>query len=102
MEQSYSVPLQKLVQQFHMKPIYQAPDYEKIQITVVDVNRPALQLAGFFEHFEPMRLQVIGLVETTYLEELTHEQRLVAFDRYFCSKFQRSLLPEADSRWRNA
>ncbi|MDD3165634.1 MAG: HPr(Ser) kinase/phosphatase, partial [Oscillospiraceae bacterium] len=47
---------------------------------------PALQLAGFFEHFEPMRLQVIGQVETTYLEELTHEQRLVAFDRYFCFK----------------
>ena len=57
--------------------------FEKIQVIVEDVNRPALQLTGFFEHYEPARLQVIGLVEDTYLHGLTPEQRVIAFDRLF-------------------
>ena len=83
MEQTYCVPLHKLAEEFDLTPIYQAPDYNCIQIMAVDLNRAGLQLSGFFEYFEPMRIQIIGLVETTYLQELTHEQRLIAFDRYF-------------------
>ena len=39
------------------------------------MNRPGLQLAGFFDYFDDKRLQVIGRVETTYLEGLTSEER---------------------------
>lgn len=59
----YTVSLQHLTEEFKLEMLFQASDFEKIQIIVEDVNRPALQLAGFFEHFEPARLQVIGLVE---------------------------------------
>ncbi len=78
---TYMVSLQHLTGEFKLEMLYQATDFEKIQIIVEDVNRPALQLTGFFEHFEPARLQVLGLVETTYLGGLTPEQRLVTFDR---------------------
>ena len=57
MEQFYRVPLRQLVEEFNLKVIYQAPDYEQIQITAVDINRAGMQLTGFFEYFEPMRLQ---------------------------------------------
>ena len=83
MEQFYRVPLRQLVEEFNLKVIYQAPDYDQIQITAVDINRAGMQLTGFFEYFEPMRLQAIGFVENTYLQEMTHEQRLIAFDRFF-------------------
>ncbi len=79
----YTVSLQHLSEEFKLEMLYQSSDFEKIQIAVEDVNRPALQLAGFFEHFEPARLQVIGLVEETYLAGMNHEQRVVAFDRLF-------------------
>ena len=79
----YTVSLQHLTEEFKLEMLFQASDFEKIQIIVEDVNRPALQLAGFFEHFEPARLQVIGLVEDTYLAGLTPEQRVVTFDRLF-------------------
>lgn len=82
-EQFYRVPLHQLVEEFNMTVLYQAPDYDKIQITAVDINRAGMQLTGFFEYFEPMRLQAIGFVENTYLTEMTHEQRLIAFDRFF-------------------
>ena len=48
-----------------------------------DVTQPGLQLAGFFDHFEPMRLQVIGTVETTYLYKVSPEERRIIFDRFF-------------------
>ncbi len=79
----HTVSLQHLSQEFKLEMLYKATDFEKIQVTVEDVNRSALQLTGFFEHFEPARVQVIGLVEDTYLAGLSHEQRVVTFDRLF-------------------
>ena len=79
----HTVSLQHLSQEFKLEMLYQASDFDKIQITVEDVNRSALQLTGFFEHFEPARIQVIGLVEDTYLAGLSQEQRVVTFDRLF-------------------
>ena len=80
MNRIYSVPLTELVSVFDLKPLYKATDYDKIRITVDDVSRPGLQLAGFFDHFEPMRLQVLGNVETSYLQKLSSEQRAIIFD----------------------
>ncbi len=95
---TYMVSLQHLTREFKLEMLFQSSDFEKIQIIVEDVNRPALQLAGFFEHFEPARLQVIGLVEDTYLAGLTPEQRVVTFDRLFSFRppalvFARNLEP---------
>ena len=79
----FTVSLQHLSEEFKLEMLYRSSDFDKIQITVEDVNRPALQLSGFFEHFEPARIQVIGLVEDTFLHGMTPEQRIIAFDRLF-------------------
>lgn len=83
MNRIYSVPLTKLVGEFDLNPLYKSTDFEKIRVTVDEVSRPGLQLAGFFEHFEPMRLQVLGNVETSYLKKLSSEQRAIIFDHLF-------------------
>ena len=77
----FTASLQSLAKEFSLELLYQSTDYDKVQITVEDVNRPALQLTGFFEHYEPARIQVIGQVEFTYLAGLTEERRLTTFDR---------------------
>ena len=82
----YSVPLTSLVEEFHLIPLHKAEDFSRIHITVDDVSRPGLQLAGFFDHFEPMRLQVLGNVETSYLQKLSSEQRAIIFDHLFSYK----------------
>ena len=79
----HSVPLKTLVEEFHLEVAYAATDYDKIHLTVEDVARPGLQLAGYYDHFEPMRLHVIGNVETSYLQKLTDAERAIAFDRLF-------------------
>ena len=86
------VPLTTLVKEFHLEVLHTATDFEKICLTVVDVARPGLQLAGFYDHFEPMRLQVMGNVEISYLQKLPEKERAVAFDRLFSYKFPALLI----------
>ena len=87
MVDTYCVPLTTLVNAFHLEVVYEASDYEAIRLTVADVARPGLQLAGYFDHFEPMRLQVVGNVEVSYLNKLSHTERSVIYDRLFSYKF---------------
>lgn len=82
----HSVCLTKLVEEFDLVILHKATDFEKISITVDDISRPGLQLAGFFDHFEPMRLQVLGNVETSYLQKLSSEQRAIIFDHLLSYK----------------
>ena len=89
---TYSVPLKTLVDEFHLEIAYAASDYASIRITVEDVSRPGLQLAGFFDHYEPMRLQVMGNVEMSYVGKLTPANRSAIFDRLFSYKFPALLI----------
>ena len=82
----YSVPLTTLVKEFNLEVIYASSDFASIQITVEDVGRPGLQLAGYFDHFEPMRLQVMGNVESSYLQKLTEAERAITYDRLLSYK----------------
>ena len=83
---SYSVPLRQLVDEFNLTISYEATNYDKVQLMVEEVMRPGLQLTGFFNHFEPLRLQVIGNAESTYLRTLSHERLEMIFDELFSHK----------------
>ena len=80
---NYSVPLKQLVEEFNLSLAYRSTDYEQIRVMVDEVSRPGLPLMGFFEHFEALRVEVLGFVEMTYLENQTPEKRLEIFDRLF-------------------
>ena len=82
----FHVKLTDLVEEFKLTPVFQATDYEKICITVDDVSRPGMQLTGFFDYFEPVRLQVLGAVEMGYLRKLSPQDRLIIFERFFSYK----------------
>ena len=89
---TYSVPLKKLVEDFKLEIAHTSTDFESIRITVEDVARPGLQLAGFFDHYEPMRLQVMGNVEMSYTSKLSPANRSAIFDRLFSYKFPALLI----------
>ena len=95
----YMVPLANLAEEFKLELLFRSSDFDRIQIITEDVSRPSLQLAGFFEHFEPSRLQVIGRVENTYLAGLTPEQRVVAFDRLFSYRPPALILARKQEPW---
>ena len=92
MVDTYCVSLKTLVEEYNFEVIYAATDYDKIRLTVEDVSRPGLQIAGYMDHFEPMRLQIIGNVESSYLQKLSESERALTFDRLFSYKFPALLI----------
>ena len=70
-----TVKLTKLVEKMNLKNMTPEIDLEEKEISVPDINRPALQLTGYFDHFDSVRVQIIGYVEYTYLQTLTEERK---------------------------
>ena len=77
----FSVTLGQLITEFQFELIYGPEGFEKIEITTDDVNRPGLQLAGFFDYFEPQRLQIMGKAENAYVEQFDEEKRTDIFEK---------------------
>ena len=70
-----SVKITKLVEKMNLKNLTPDIDLTEKEISVPDINRPALQLTGYFDHFDSVRVQIIGYVEYTYLQTLTRERK---------------------------
>jgi len=79
----YSVSLAKIVSEFNLELVTPSVDISSIKLTQANINRPALQLAGFFDYFDANRLQIIGMVEHTYLEKLEDNFRRDNLHRIF-------------------
>ena len=86
MSSTYTVLLSELASEFKLDFFYRSTDFDKIHVTVDDISRPGLHLAGFFDHYEPMRVYVCGTVETAYLQKLTPEERIIIFDHFLSYK----------------
>ena len=82
MRSKYTVLLKTIVEEHGLQILHAAKDYETKRIVTYDVNRPAMQLAGFYNYFDPERIQIIGRVESTYLDTLSDKERLAAFERF--------------------
>ena len=82
MRAKYTVKLKTVVEEHGLHPLHTSRNYETAVVTTSDVNRPAMQLTGFYNYFDPRRIQIIGRVESTYLDTLTPEQRRAAYDRF--------------------
>lgn len=78
-----SVTLEKLIEDLGLEIIYRAESMDKVKISAPEVNRPGLQLAGYFEAFAHDRLQIIGKVEWYYCNSLEERLRYERFDKLF-------------------
>ena len=81
-----SVALTYVVEKMDLKNMTPDVDMSQIRISLPDINRPALQLAGYFDHFDSERVQIIGYVEYTYLEHLPREKKLPNYEHFLSSK----------------
>ena len=81
-----SVALSKLVEKMNLKNLTPDVDISQIRIMVPDINRPALQLTGYFEHFASERVQIVGYVEYTYLQGLCSDAKRPIYDKFVSYK----------------
>lgn len=99
----YTVGLKKLVEKLHLECCTPEIDISNIKITQPDVNRPALQLTGFFDYFDSDRVQAIGNVEYTYLQKMEKDhgagimKKIMSF-KMPCIVFCRNLEVSEDYR----
>lgn len=76
------VLMTKMVQELSLTNLTPEIDLSDKKIITAEINRPALQLTGYLEHFANERVQIIGYVEYTYLEHLSRERRLEVYEQF--------------------
>ena len=81
--EKYTVSLRSIIDEFQLEEIYVPQNIDEIVVDKNEVNRPGLQLAGFFDHYEPSRIQIIGKAEYHYLLGLSKEECAEKLDVFF-------------------
>ena len=85
MEDNYTVQLSKVIEEFNLESIHLPDVAENILISCARVNRPGLQMVGFYDHYEQARIQIIGTVENRFLCQLPEEERARRLEDFFRS-----------------
>lgn len=93
------VSVKKIVEKMNLKVLNPEVDIKSRKVTIADVNRPALQLSGYFDYFDEKRVEIIGMVEYTYMQKLNEDQKLDVYQKFFshnipCVIFSRDLQPD--------
>ena len=87
MEKEFTIPLTQIIDDFELEIIYEPDNMDKVLIGSADINRPGLQMVGFFDHFDKSRIQIMGMVEFTYLEQFNVDEREKKLDKFFALGF---------------
>ena len=80
---NFTVSLKKLTEKVSMDVVYTPQDLENISVEIAEVNRPGLFLAGYYDYFDKLRLQIMGLAEMNFLAGLPEEKRRERLDQLF-------------------
>ncbi|HCR43368.1 MAG TPA: HPr kinase/phosphorylase, partial [Ruminococcaceae bacterium] len=82
---NYTVPLSKVIKEFSLKELFMPCPPEKIEIASMDVNRPGLELTGFFDYYDTRRILIFGNAETAYLKSVPRGAR----EKVLCDLFSK-------------
>lgn len=98
---SHGVKLSEIAEKLNLKNLTEKVALADKEVHVPDINRPALQLAGYFDHFDSDRVQIIGYVEYTYLQTLDKQEKLRMYRELLshhipCLVFSRDIEPDAE------
>ena len=85
MDELYSVSLEKIIEEFDLESLYLPDLPENISVNCARVNRPGLQMVGFYDHYEQARLQIIGKVEHLFISQMDSEERRMRLEDFFRS-----------------
>lgn len=97
----YGVAITELIEKMNLRNMTPEIDTDKIVLSHPDVNRPALQLTGFYDHFDNERVQIIGYVEQEYIRQMNPERKVEMYDKLLssqipCLVYSRNQDPDED------
>lgn len=82
----YTVSLQKIIEEMSLDVLYVPRPETEIEVCCADVNRPGLPFAGFYDHYDPARIQIVGKVEYLYLQQLSEKERKQRLEAFFAAR----------------
>ena len=74
MRTNFTIGLSKIISEFSLEVLNMPQTDEEIMVSSAEVNRPGLQMAGYFEFFDDTRIQIIGKSEESFLKRFTEEK----------------------------
>lgn len=80
-----TVDMLLMVEKLNLKNLTPDIDLTGRKLASPEINRPAIQLSGYFEHFATERVQILGYVEYTYLQSRSDEEKKPIYERFFSS-----------------
>lgn len=86
MKTDFSISLEKIIKEFSLESLYLPEESEKILVSSPEINRPGLQLAGYFQYFDEKRIQILGLSETSFLKKFSTDEAKEKMKEYFSRK----------------
>ncbi len=86
MPTKYSISLQKIISEFHLEPHHLPDTADNMMINTPELDRPGLALSGFYDIFDPDRIQIVGIAEHTYLSQLPEAERIEKMENFFIRK----------------
>ena len=86
MHTNFTVSLAKLLNELSLEILYLPCSAEEIFIKSTEINRPGIQLAGFYEYFDNHRIQIIGKTEEGYLEQFSLEEQETRYATFLSQK----------------
>ena len=85
MDESYNVSLDKIIDEYNLESLFLPDLPENISVNCARVNRPGLQMVGFYDHYEQSRLQIIGKVEHLFISQMEKGERALRLEDFFRS-----------------
>lgn len=97
----HGVTITELIDKMHLNSVIPEIDTDKVVLVHPEVNRPALQLTGFYNHFDRERIQIIGNVEIAYINTMTRQRRVEMYEKLVsceipCLLYSRGQRPDED------
>ena len=86
MKTKYSVALERIINEFHLETLYMPCDPKDISVSTTEINRPGLQMAGYYEFFDADRIQIFGKSEQSFLDRFTEEKAEQRLRDFFSKK----------------
>lgn len=83
MKTDYTVSLERVIGEFSLESLYLPKDANDILISITEINRPGLQMAGYYEYFDDRRIQILGISEISFLKRFTEEKARERIKEFF-------------------
>ena len=85
MHQDFTVSLSRIIKEHNLEAVFLPKNADEILIATSDVNRPGIEMIGYYEFFDNQRIQIIGKTEASYLETLKDDDFKNVIDKLFAS-----------------